>query len=89
MARNNRIYRASPKVVVTIDNIEHRLAETAFLELMQEALPLVQRLVVERDARRAELQAQHRAADPHCTCNDCVAHHQTQLTPITRRRKHR
>lgn len=23
--------------------------------------------------------AEHRAADPHCTCNDCIAHHAANL----------
>jgi hypothetical protein len=75
MPRHNRVARRpGARVAVVIDSIEHTLTETGFIELMEQALNVMQALTAER-SRTAAAFARHRAADPHCTCNDCIAYH--------------
>jgi hypothetical protein len=81
MPRQNRVERRpAGRVAVVIDSIEHTLSEPAFIALMEAALNVMQALCAERNrpasaSRLAQQLARHRAADPHCTCNDCVAVH--------------
>lgn len=62
--RRNRIERRDGRVIVVIDTIEHRLSEDAFAELMRAALPIAQRLVEEREQRRADIAAETFQPDP-------------------------
>jgi len=84
-SKRGQISRVARRIEVTAYELRHAALKVTSDEMgdIIETLEFkVARLRADhRDLITAELDA-HRAADPHCTCNDCIADH-GQMTDYT------